>query len=53
MGQPQPLFLFSVFLNKQYNFYNRSILKSVISIQYTAPEIEPTTFWTWDASHNH
>ena len=30
MGQPRPLFLFSVFSNKHhYNFYNRSIWKNV------------------------
>ena len=30
MGQPRPLFnLFSVFSNKQYNFYNKSMQKNV------------------------
>ena len=36
MVQPRPRFrLFLVFSNKQYNFYNKSMLKT--SIQYTAP----------------
>ena len=35
-GPTRPLFrLFLVFSNKQYNFYNKSMLKT--SIQYTAP----------------
>ena len=54
-GQPQPLFcLFSVFSNKQYNFYNKSMWKNVqMSIQYTGPVFKPTTFWTWVITHNH
>ena len=52
MGQPRPLFrLFSVFSNKQYNFYNKYMWK--MSIQYTVPGFEPTTFGTWVSSHNH
>ena len=43
MGQHRPLFLlFSVFSNKQYN---------VMSIQYTAPGFEHTTFGTWVSYH--
>ena len=54
MGQPRPLFrLFSVFSNKQYNFYNKSVWIKVMSIQYPAPGFEPMTFGTWVSSHNH
>ena len=42
MGLPRPIFrLFSVFSNKQYNFYNKLMWKNVMSIQYTAPGFEP------------
>ena len=52
MGQPWPLFrLFSVFSNKQYNFYNNNLWK--MSIQYMVLGFEPTTFGTWVSSHNH
>ena len=46
MGQLRPLFrLFLVFSNKQYYFYNKSMLKNVqMSIQYTALGFEPTAF---------
>ena len=55
MGPPQPLFrLFSVFLNKQYNFfYYQSMWKNVMTIQYMALGFEPTTTQTWVVSHNH
>ena len=55
MRRPRPLFrLFSVFSNKQYKFYNKSMLKNVqVSIQYTAPGFEPTTSRTWVFTHNH
>ena len=54
MGQPRPLFRsFSVFSNKQYNFYNKSMWKNVMSIQYPAPGFELTTFGMWVSSHNH
>ena len=47
MGQPRPLFgLFLVFTNKQYNFYNKSMWKNVMSIQSMAPGFEPTTSQT-------
>ena len=40
MGQPRPLFwLFSVFSNKQDNFYNKSMCKNITSIQ----DFKPTT----------
>ena len=45
MGQPRPLF--SVFSNKQSNFYSNSMQKK--SIQYTEPGLEPTRVVT----HNH
>ena len=52
MGQPRPLFrLFSVFSNKHYNSYNKYMWK--MSIQYTVPGFEPTTFRPWASSHNH
>ena len=37
MGQPRSLFfvLFSFFLNKRRNFYNKSTRKNVMSVQYT------------------
>ena len=57
---PASFCLFSVFSNKQYNFYNKSMWKNVqmkknvqMSIQYMAPGYEPTTFRTWVSSHNH
>ena len=47
MGQTRPLFhLFSVFSNKQNNFFNKSMCKNFMSIQYTVPGFEPTTFGT-------
>ena len=36
------IYLFSVFPNKHYNFYNKSMWK--MSILYTAPGFKPTTF---------
>ena len=51
MGQSSLFHLFSVFLNKHYNFYNKYMWK--MSIQYTVPGFEPTTFRTWVSSHNH
>ena len=48
MGQPRPLFrLFLVFSNKQYIFYNKSMWKNVMSIQYLVLGFKPTTFGTW------
>ena len=42
MRQPRPLFhLFSVFSDKQYNFYKKLIQK--MSIQYMALGFEPMT----------
>ena len=39
---PRPLFnLFSVFLNKQYNFYYKSMWKNVMSIQYPVLNSNP------------
>ena len=43
--------LFLVFLNKQYNFYNKSMQK--MSIQYMVPGFKPTTFQTWVITHKH
>ena len=53
MGQPGLFYcLFLVFLNKHhYNVYNKNKWK--MSIQYTVPGFEPTTFRTWVSSHNH
>ena len=55
LGQPRPLFhLFLVFSNKHhYNFYNRSMWKNVMSIQYMAPGFKPPTFGMWASSHYH
>ena len=55
MGQLWPLFCFiSVFSNKQYNFYNKSMWKNVqTSIQYMAPGFKPTTFQKWVVTHNY
>ena len=40
--QPRPLFrLFLVFSDKQYIFYNKSMWKNVMSIQYTVPAFNP------------
>ena len=47
MGQPRPLLhLFLLFSNKQYKFYNKSIRKNVMSIQYPVPGFKPMTFGT-------
>ena len=43
---PAPFRLFSVFSNKQYNILQQINVKNVISIQFTAPGFEPTTFRT-------
>ena len=54
MGHPRPLFrLFSVFFKQTMQFYNKSMWKNVMSIQYPAQGFEPTTFGTWVSSHNH
>ena len=45
--------LFSVVSNKQYNFYNKSMCKNVICIQYSAPGFKPTTSQTWVISYKH
>ena len=51
MDRQRPLFrLFSVFWNKQYNFYNKSMWKMTF---HTAPGFEPTISRTWVVSHNH
>ena len=51
-GPTTPLFrLLSVFSNKQYNIYNKSMWK--MSIQYTALRFKPTTNQTWVVTHNH
>ena len=44
-------FIFGLFKNKQYNFYNKSMWKNVMLIQ--APGFELTTFGTWVSSQNH
>ena len=52
MGKPRPIFrLFSVFLNKQYNFTQNQGEK--MSIQYTVLGFEPTTSQTRVVTHNH
>ena len=52
MGKPRPIFrLFSVFLNKQYNFTTNQGEK--MSIQYTVLGFEPTTSQTRVVTHNH
>ena len=55
MGQHLPLFrLFSVFSNKRYNFYNKSMWKNVqTSKQYMSQGFEPMTFWIWNVTLNH
>ena len=53
-GPTRPLFnWFSVFSNKQYNFYNKSNWKNFMPIQYMAQGLEPMPFGTWVSSHNH
>ena len=52
MNQPRPLFnLFSSFQPHITNFTTNKCEK--MSIQYTVPEFELTTFGTWVSSHNH
>ena len=38
---------------KQYNFYNRSMWKNVMSTQCMAKGFKPTTSRTWVITHNH
>ena len=53
-SQSPPLFrLFSVFSNKDYNFYNKSMWINVMSLQYITPGFEPTTSQTLVISNNH
>ena len=44
---------FQSFSYKLYNFYNKSMWKYVMSMQYPAPGFEPTTLGMWVSSHNH
>ena len=55
MSQLRSLFsLISVFSNKWYSFYNKSMWKNAqMSIQYIAQGFELTTFQTWVVTHNH
>ena len=47
MGQPRPLFSFIFGLFKQtVQLLKQSNVKNVMSIQYTAPGLEPMTFGT-------
>ena len=43
-------FIFGLF-KQTLQFYNNNMWK--MSIQYTVPGFEPTTFGTWVYSHNH
>ena len=47
------LFHFFIFSNKRYNSNNKYVWKKVMSIQYTTPGFESTTFGHWVYSHNH
>ena len=38
---------------KQYNFYDKSMWKNVMSAQYTALGFEPMTSKTWVVCHDH
>ena len=53
----KPGLFFLYFLSFQTNnrfYYKKSMCKNVqMSIQYTAPGFEPTTFQTWVVTHNH
>ena len=42
---------FQSFQTNITNFYNKYMWK--MSIQYTVPGFEPTTFQTWVVTHNH
>ena len=46
-------FIFGLFQTNNTIFYNKSMWKNVMSIQYMALGFEPTTFGTWVSSHNH
>ena len=47
MGQPRPLFrLFSVFFKQTSLQFLQQIYEEKMSIQYTVPGFEPTTFGT-------
>ena len=46
-------FIFALF-KQTLRFLQQMNVKNVqMSIQYTAPGSEPTTFWTWVVTHNH
>ena len=51
MGQRRPLLsLIWAFSNKKHNFYNKSKVKNVKSIQYTDPGFEPMNSQAWVAT---
>ena len=53
MGQRRPLLsLIWAFSNKKHNFYNKSKVKNVKSIQYTDPGFEPMNSQAWVVYHN-
>ena len=54
MGQTRPLLcLFSSFSNKKLQFLQQIYVKNLLTIQYTVPGFEPTTFGIWVSSHYH
>ena len=46
-------FIFSLFKQTLLQFLQQINVKNVMSIQYTAPGFEPTTFGSWASSHYH
>ena len=52
MGQPRPLLSFILGLFKQTSLQFLQQIYVKISIQYTVPGFEPTTFGTRVSSHN-
>ena len=54
LGQPRALFhLFCLFKHTSLHFIKQRNVKNVMSIQYTVPGFELTTFRTSVSSHNH
>ena len=44
------MFIFGAFSNKHHYNFNNKYMWKMMSIQYTVPGFEPTTFGTWVSS---
>ena len=52
MGKSRPLFVYFWSFQTNISIFTTNICEKM-SIQYTVPGFEPTTFGTWVSSHNH